>query len=451
VRVIERNVDYIKGHFHEFFANRGSSSSGSSLFVPVISFIILFLYIINTIAWHMNETAFKERLEDQRRNPSPSEGQDSALIPDFPEEDPDPAFDKHLPWLVKILTVSPGSLLIPYNWLWTGLSVFTYYFVELYFYQVVMDIAVLFLSTTLIDPLWGRLELYRFFIVINVCVGILSTAHYILMYASKGDDATVDRSVYLYGVRIYGMTGYLAAVCVTIKQLLPDSVVFASSLGKFKNNHVPLSGLVFCWILYLFNLTSGVSVITFFYGLVIAWIYLRFIQKHPRSSSNGNISKGDLSHAFSFSTFFPNVMQPLVSLISNVIYNFAVRVKIISDYASVNSSTRVLSERLTDSFKGTTSSPSITVNYKRPQHKYHPSGDYDYLNNPPPEPTVIVGDRVTTSSTKATSRQASLIISAASSYAAKKDSPRNMSLSTDSSSQTPVASKESSSSVDLLL
>ena len=377
VRMIERNIQYIRRDLNELFASRTSSS----LFVPVISFIILFLYIINTIAWHINESDAEEKREDHLRNPS-----NHDIIQ---EEDPDPAFDRHLPWLVRTLTVSPGSLLIPYNWLWTGLSIFTYYFVELYFYQVVMDIAVLFLSTTLIDPLWGRQELYRFFVVVNVCVGILSTGHYILMYACKGDD--VDRSVYLYGVRIYGLTGYVAAVCVTIKQLLPDSVVIATSLGKFKNNHVPLASLILCWLLYLLNLTSGVSVITFFYGLIVSWIYLRFLQKHP---SNG--SQGDLSMAFSFHTFFPNVLQPLVSLISTAIYTFFVRMKIISDYAAnhSNSSTRVLSERLTDSFKS-----------KRPQHKYHPSGDYDYLNNPPPESTVVVGG-VSTSSTTATSRQA---------------------------------------------
>lgn len=375
VRMIERNVEYIRGHFEEFFASRTSSSSRSSLFVPVISFIILFLYIINTIAWHMNESA---SLQHDKETLSKEE----AIVS---EEDPDPAFDKHLPVLVKTLTISPGSLLIPYNWLWTGLSVMTYYFIELYFYQVVMDIVVLTLSTTLIDPLWGRIELYRFFLVVNVSVGILSTAHYIIIYAIKGD------AVYLYGVTVYGLTGYLAAVCVTIKQLLPDSVVVTTSLGKFKNNHVPLSALILCWVLYLLNLTSGVSVITFFYGLITSWIYLRFLQVHP---SNG--SQGDLSEGFSFPTFFPNVLQPLVALISTGIYTFFVKIKVISDYAA--SSTRNLSERLTDNFK-------IPSSSRRNQHKYHPSGDYDYLNNPPPESTVVLGATHSLSSTKATSRQ----------------------------------------------
>jgi len=354
VRMIERNVDYIKGHFEEFFA---SQSSRSSLFVPVISFIILFLYVINTIAWHINESEEKEREMDLRHR--------SKVDPVVVEEDTDPAFDKHLPLLVKTLTISPGSLLIPYNWLWTGLSIVTYSFVELYFYQVVMDIVVLTLSTTLIDPLWGRKELYRFFLVVNVSVGILSTGHYTLIYAAKGD------AVYLYGVTIYGLTGYLASVCVTIKQLLPDSVIVAvPSLGKFKNNHVPLSCLFLCWILYLLNLTSGVSVVTFFYGLITSWLYLRFVQYHP---SNGR--RGDLSNGFSFPTFFPNVLQPVVGFLSDGVYSFFVRIKVIPDYASGTRNANV--------------SPTSVISKRK--YKYHPSGDYDYLNNPPPEPTVVVG------------------------------------------------------------
>lgn len=143
---------------------------------------------------------------------------------------------------------------------------------------------VLTLSTTLIDPLWGRKELVRFFLSINVMVGILTTAHYIVVYSIKGD------AVYLYGVRIYGLTGFLAAVCVTVKQLLPDSVVFHSSLGKFKNDHIPIFGFLLAYVLYLLNLTSGVSVLTFFYGLITSWIYLRYYQFHPTNGTRGELS-----------------------------------------------------------------------------------------------------------------------------------------------------------------
>ena len=371
VRIIERNVEYMKEKFDEFCSTQ--NAPGSSLFVSVISGTILFLYIVNTIAWSMNESkAASASSSNSAAGAGGAGGGQGAAAPGHPPSNQqdintgvDPAFDQHLPFLVKLLTISPGDLLIPYNWLWTGLSILTYPFVELYFYQVLIDIIVVTLSCTLIDPLWGRKELFRFFLVINVAVGILSTAHYIMIYAAKGD------AIYLYGVTIYGLTGYLAAICVSVKQLLPESVVFSTALFKLKNNHVPLASFIFAWFLYLLNLTSGVSVITLFYGLIVGWIYLRFLQFHPT-----NRTRGDLSDTFSFYTFFPNVLQPIVFLLSSFIHSAAVKCRIIPNYPTGNSSqhasVRMLSERLTDKFK---------ISKYRRSHKYHPSGDYEHLTS----------------------------------------------------------------------
>ena len=340
MRVIDRNVSYLRSQLEDFFASRTGPESSS--FVPVVCGSILLLYIINTLTHPSDD---------------PDEGSSATS-----HEETDPAFDKHLPVLVRFFAISPGSLLFPYNWLWSALSIITYPFVELYLYQVVIDVVVVSLSTTLIDPLWGRKELIVFFFTINITVGILSVIHYIIIYAFKGD------AVYLYGVKIYGLTGYLAAVCVTVKQLLPDSVIINTSLGKMKNANMPLTAFLIAYLLYLLNLTSGVSVITFFYGMTVSWLYLRFIQFHP---TNG--SRGDLSDSLAFATFFPNVMRPFVSLISDAVYSFLVKVKILPQYASSNQSTvRVLSNRLTDNFKV----PS------RKNHKYHPSGDYEHLHQP---------------------------------------------------------------------
>ena len=89
---------------------------------------------------------------------------------------------------------------------------------------------------------------------------------------------------------------------------------------------------------------------------------------------------GDLSDAFAFATFFPNVLQPLVRLISNPIYCFLVRMHVCPDYAG-SPSVRVLSERLTDNFK---------LPIRSRAHKYHPSGDYEHLqqNSSSPRPSA---------------------------------------------------------------
>lgn len=115
VRVIERNVEYLKGQFEEVFASRSSQS----LFVPVICGLIFFLYIINTIAWHMNTSA-AAAAKHREPGDDPLAALSGGGLADQRQqsnlEDEDPAFEPNLPQLVKLLSVSPGSLLIPYNW-----------------------------------------------------------------------------------------------------------------------------------------------------------------------------------------------------------------------------------------------------------------------------------------------------------------------------------------------
>lgn len=331
----ERNLLYLKDQLEQFCATR--TGPGASAFVPIVCGSILLLYLVNLLSRH-------EIKEDSKRG------------------EIDPAFAENVPLLVKWFTLTPGYVLSPRHWIWSIVSMITYPFIELYFYQVVLDVVVVSLSTTLIEPLWGKRELVTFFAVINVSVAIFTMVHYTIIYTVKGD------AVYLYGVKIYGLTGYLAAICVTVKQLLPDSVLISTSLGKMKNDNVPLAALSVSLLLYLFNLTSGVSVITFSYGLISSWIYLRFFQFHP---TNG--TRGDMSDSFAFATFFPNVLQPLVSLICDTVYSFLVRIKFCPEHESRQyQSVRVLSERLTDNFR-------LPV---RNKHKYHPSGDYQHLHSP---------------------------------------------------------------------
>ncbi|KAI1287339.1 Transmembrane protein [Halotydeus destructor] len=332
---VERNLYYLKDQLEQFFASR--TGPGSTTFVPFVCGAILVLYIVNVL------TRPDDKIE--KKNP----------------DETDPAFEENVSALVKWCTLNPGYVLSPWHWPWATVSVFTYAFIELYLYQVVLDIAIISLSTTLIEPLWGKKELFQFFLVINFFVAVLTMSHYIMIYAVKGD------AVYLYGVKIYGLSGYLSAISVTAKQLMPDSVIVSTAYGKMKNDNVPLTGLLSALVLYLLNLISGMSVICCLYGLLTAWVYLRFVQFHP---TNG--TRGDLSDSFSFATFFPNVLQPPVALISNTIYQFLVKIHVCSERSRQYQGVRVLSERLTDNFR-------LPV---RNKHKYNPSGDYQHLHQP---------------------------------------------------------------------
>lgn len=119
VRVMERNLEYVRSQCEEVFASRSSQS----LFVPLVSGLIFFLYIINTISWHMNSSSSGAGSSSTGGPAAASDfnpltgGLDVLKDHDEDEgEGEDPAFEPHLPQLVQLLTISPGALLIPYNW-----------------------------------------------------------------------------------------------------------------------------------------------------------------------------------------------------------------------------------------------------------------------------------------------------------------------------------------------
>ncbi|NXU59259.1 TM115 protein, partial [Turnix velox] len=52
-----------------------------------------------------------------------------------------------------------------------------------------------------------------------------------------------------------------------------------------------------------------------------SWIYLRFYQRHSRG-------RGDMSDHFSFATFFPEILQPVVGVVANLVHGVLVKVKL---------------------------------------------------------------------------------------------------------------------------
>ncbi|NXC23016.1 TM115 protein, partial [Corythaeola cristata] len=52
-----------------------------------------------------------------------------------------------------------------------------------------------------------------------------------------------------------------------------------------------------------------------------SWVYLRFYQRHSRG-------RGDMSDHFAFATFFPEILQPVVGLVANLVHGILVKVKV---------------------------------------------------------------------------------------------------------------------------
>eukprot|EP01102_Stenamoeba_stenopodia_P014466 TRINITY_DN4808_c0_g1_i2.p1 TRINITY_DN4808_c0_g1~~TRINITY_DN4808_c0_g1_i2.p1 ORF type:complete len:174 (+),score=30.07 TRINITY_DN4808_c0_g1_i2:567-1088(+) len=99
---------------------------------------------------------------------------------------------------------------------------------------------------------------------------------------------------------------------VASKQLNPDL-----EFGFIPLRAKQLPGLIVALLLGMsaLGVISGLKYIPFpLFGLLYSWVYLRFFQ--VRGST-----KGDVSEGFAFATFFPEILQTPVSIVSNLIFN----------------------------------------------------------------------------------------------------------------------------------
>ncbi|XP_053603212.1 transmembrane protein 115 [Plodia interpunctella] len=198
---------------------------------------------------------------------------------------------------VDVLSVTPGYLLPPSFQLW---CTFTFWFLEIHLWEVVIDIITVGLCGKLIEPLWGQMEMIKFFFLTNFGVAFLTTFYYLVIFACTG------QASYLFDIHVHGLAGYLAAVSVAVKQIMPDHLLIKTPLGKLTNRSLPLLILIVAIILWAVGALEGTYPCMWGSGVILSWFYLRFWQQH----SNG--TRGDMADNFSFDNFFPTVVQPLV-------------------------------------------------------------------------------------------------------------------------------------------
>lgn len=214
---------------------------------------------------------------------------------------------------VLTMSVTPGYFNPPHFWIWTALS---HCFLEIHFWEVLVDIFTVVLVGKLIEPLWGALEMLTFFLIVNTGVAVLCAIFYYLLYMF-----TFNTDL-LFNVHIHGLSGYLAGVSVAVKQIMPDHVLARTPAGKMTNRNIPLSVFGLTFIMWAIGMVEGSYCTMFGTGLVVSWIYLRFYQVH----SNG--SRGDMADSFAFATLFPNVLQPPISILSNMVFSVCVKCRL---------------------------------------------------------------------------------------------------------------------------
>jgi len=210
------------------------------------------------------------------------------------------------------LVVTPGYLL-PRIW-----TAFTYCFIELHIWEVLADLITVVLTHKLVEPLWGQTEILLFFIIVNLSVAVLSSLYYLIIFTCT------KNTEFLFDSHIHGLSGYLGGICVAVRQVMPDLLIAKSRFGVLTNRDIPLTLVCATIVLSCLGLLDDTFPVMFISGLLVSFIYLRFFQRH------GSRNRGDNAENFTFASFFPRIIQPVITILVNPIHLCFLRLNIIS-------------------------------------------------------------------------------------------------------------------------
>uniref|UniRef100_A0A7S0QX60 Transmembrane protein 115 n=1 Tax=Pyramimonas obovata TaxID=1411642 RepID=A0A7S0QX60_9CHLO len=204
-----------------------------------------------------------------------------------------------LPSMQNYLALVPGKTL-PCVW-----NVITAGYFENNVWMLLIDTICLLVMARYLEPIWGSKEFLKFVVITNALVGLVTFMYMMTVYfATASED-------YLYG-KVCGFHGVVAAFVVAIKQLMPEHEVRLMGVIRFRLKNLPMALVVGVILLYV---TAGYELVTFtILGTYFSWVYLRFYQER----SNG--AKGDVTEAFSFSSFFPIVTRPAIDKLTAPIH-----------------------------------------------------------------------------------------------------------------------------------
>lgn len=167
-----------------------------------------------------------------------------------------------------------------------------------------------------LDPIQGSQGTGKIILVTVAASGIitfitLSMTYYILIVSGMGDG---DDASMLY-TPLCGFQGAISGLIVALKQAIPESDVTLATSIRFKMKYAPIIYIVG---VSLVSLVSGMMLkyVPFVvFGWYAAWLYLRHFHRMPDSGLYG-----DPSDQFRFASFFPERMQPAVSVIASACY-----------------------------------------------------------------------------------------------------------------------------------
>eukprot|EP01121_Diplochlamys_sp_Union-15-3_P021714 TRINITY_DN8938_c0_g1_i2.p1 TRINITY_DN8938_c0_g1~~TRINITY_DN8938_c0_g1_i2.p1 ORF type:complete len:333 (-),score=49.91 TRINITY_DN8938_c0_g1_i2:23-1000(-) len=226
------------------------------------------------------------------------------------------AFGVVFPQSCNYLALVPGYTFPPHFFLWNVITN-TYFHFSLF--DMISSVVVTLIFGKYLENVWGPKEYFKFIFIVNSIASVITFFIMIFCYYATHIDKYLfppvnwSRGVNEGEDNLHGVASFSAAVIgfvVALKQLQPDTEISSLSVLGLRIKHLPALLLFIQIILWL-----GTGSITILYplsGFIVSWVYLRWFQYRDGT-------KGDQSADFSFSSFFPEKLQPVVTAITNTL------------------------------------------------------------------------------------------------------------------------------------
>ncbi|EGC37228.1 hypothetical protein DICPUDRAFT_97329 [Dictyostelium purpureum] len=203
---------------------------------------------------------------------------------------------------ISFFTINVAYIAPPYFFVWT---LFTAGLYDTNFLNGIINIILLLYIGKHLEPIWGSKEFIKFIAIVNFFSGVCSFFFFIFLYI-------FSNVFYAYETNVCGFSGVIIGFSVAAKQLIPEQELALLFL-KVRAKWLPSIFILIRLVLFLFVGFSDKSFTLVLFGVLVAWVYLRFYQL------KGGV-KGDLNESFSFATFFPEPIQPPIKTFSNIVF-----------------------------------------------------------------------------------------------------------------------------------
>ncbi|OLL26032.1 Rhomboid-like protein 19 [Neolecta irregularis DAH-3] len=214
-----------------------------------------------------------------------------------------------VPYSVPYMTIIPNRSIV-YPW---TLLISSY--VETNIFALLISFGTFLYAGRYFERAWNSKEYLKFLLIVTVIPNLCSMLFSLVAYG-----LTAKLSYLL--MPICGSIGIQAGILVAFKQIVPEHTVnIFRSAFRMRVKHFPV---LFVLVMSLASFaSSSISAQLTCFGFISAWTYLRFYKRSmPDLGVPSAVQlKGDGSPAFSFASFFPDALQPSISVISDFVYH----------------------------------------------------------------------------------------------------------------------------------